>query len=131
MNGMNALLLAILAATLEAGLWAYWFLLIRRVSVPDDRRLYVLAHVCGLGLGLVSLALGSGPTVHFFGALAVVGAAGFLALRAQSAQPRLVPAVAPGDPILDFTLRDHRGRPFDSASLRGRPVLLKFFRGHW
>jgi cytochrome oxidase Cu insertion factor (SCO1/SenC/PrrC family) len=30
-----------------------------------------------------------------------------------------------------FAIPDERGEPFDLASLRGRPYLLKFFRGHW
>ena len=38
---------------------------------------------------------------------------------------------AVGAPILDFEAPDAEGEPFDLATLRGRPFLLKFFRGHW
>jgi len=31
----------------------------------------------------------------------------------------------------DFTLKDQEGRPFRLASLRGKRVLLVFYRGYW
>jgi hypothetical protein len=31
----------------------------------------------------------------------------------------------------DFTLSDHDGRPFRLRELRGRKVVLVFYRGHW
>ena len=31
----------------------------------------------------------------------------------------------------DFTLKDQEGRPFHLASLRGKRVLLVFYRGYW
>ena len=37
----------------------------------------------------------------------------------------------PGLPLLAFSAPDHNGNAFDSSTLDGRPVLLKFFRGHW
>ena len=49
-------------------------------------------------------------------------------LAIQSSQ---APAVAVGQPILEFTAPDENGDIFDSASLHGKPILLKFFRGHW
>ena len=39
-----------------------------------------------------------------------------------SAQGKLAP---------DFTLKDQEGRPFRLASLRGKRVLLVFYRGYW
>ncbi|MCW5893753.1 MAG: peroxiredoxin family protein [bacterium] len=55
----------------------------------------------------------------------------FLALFAASGQRRTSSAVAVGAPVLDLVATDDTGRPFALAALRGRPVLLKFFRGHW
>ena len=40
-----------------------------------------------------------------------------------------VPAVAAEAP--EFTLADHNQRPVRLGSLRGRNVLLVFYRGHW
>jgi hypothetical protein len=46
-----------------------------------------------------------------------------------------LPAPAATSPALtgaqDFTLNDHRGRPFRLGELRGRKVVLIFYRGHW
>jgi hypothetical protein len=39
------------------------------------------------------------------------------------------PAV--GSPAPDFTLTDNRGDLVHLADLRGAPVLLVFYRGHW
>lgn len=33
--------------------------------------------------------------------------------------------------VQDFSLSDHRGRPFHLGELRGRKVVLIFYRGHW
>ncbi|MCA9665620.1 MAG: hypothetical protein KC503_08525 [Myxococcales bacterium] len=55
----------------------------------------------------------------------------FLYLLSQRKTPVGKLAVAVGDTLLPFTSKDQRGAPFDSASLDGKRVLLKFFRGHW
>ena len=36
-----------------------------------------------------------------------------------------------GDTIPHFTAVDEHGQLFDSESLHGQVVLMKFFRGHW
>jgi len=38
---------------------------------------------------------------------------------------------AQGKSAPDFTLKDQEGRPFHLASLRGKRVLLVFYRGYW
>jgi len=40
-------------------------------------------------------------------------------------------ASAQGKSAPDFTLKDQEGRPFHLASLRGKRVLLVFYRGYW
>ena len=40
-------------------------------------------------------------------------------------------ASAEGQLAPDFTLKDQRGKPLRLSSLRGKPVLLIFFRGYW
>jgi cytochrome oxidase Cu insertion factor (SCO1/SenC/PrrC family) len=39
--------------------------------------------------------------------------------------------VAVGDPAPDFTLESREGEPVTLSDLRGRRVLLVFYRGHW
>ena len=40
-------------------------------------------------------------------------------------------ALGVGLPAPDFTLPDETGTPVALASMRGRPTLLVFYRGHW
>jgi hypothetical protein len=123
--------LGILAGLLSAALALDWFRRLRQVRIPRDRRPFLVANAVAGGLGVVALVIGAGTVGSVLAVLAVAGGLAFLGLAAQSAQRPLRPAVAVGEPIIDFTLPDHEGRPFDLASLRGRPFLLKFFRGHW
>ena len=36
-----------------------------------------------------------------------------------------------GETVPLFTAIDRHGERFDSATLGGKPTLMKFFRGHW
>ena len=67
-----------------------------------------------------------------------------LALAAcQGGAPELGPAdghelpptdtgrVAVGDTAPDFTLLDRHGEPVTLSELRGRRIVLVFYRGHW
>ena len=87
--------------------------------------------VAGVGLGLLAFARGPGLAGGIAAGLALGGGGLFLLLQVLGQQSRRTPTVAVGQPILDFTAPDADGRPFALASLRGRPYLLKFFRGHW
>ena len=128
---MPGTILGVTGGLLELALSAYWLLLIRRVRIPKDLRPTSAAHLLTVALGVAALLLGASPVGLSFAAVAIAGGAVFLALQTQSRQARLRPAVAIGDRIIEFALRDHAGRPFDLAALRGKPFLLKFFRGHW
>ncbi len=50
---------------------------------------------------------------------------------AISRQEVAADAIRVGDTIPHFTAVDEHGQLFDSDSLRGHPVLIKFFRAHW
>jgi hypothetical protein len=129
--GVAGSVLGAIGGVLELGLWALWFWLLRRVRIPADRRPVLVAHAVAAGLGVAGLLLGAGTLGSVLAVLAVVGGGSYLGLAAQSAQAPRVPAVALGGTVIDFTLPDHAGVPFDLATLRGKPFLLKFFRGHW
>lgn len=45
--------------------------------------------------------------------------------------PAAAGAPAVGAPAPDFALTDQRGRPVELAALRGRPLVLIFYRGFW
>jgi hypothetical protein len=123
--------LGILGGLLSLGLAAFWLRRLRQVRIPADRRPFLVGNGVAAGLGALALVLGAGALGSILAVVAILGGATFLGLAAQSAQLPLKPAVAVGEPIIDFTLPDHEGRPFDLAALRGKPFLLKFFRGHW
>jgi peroxiredoxin len=108
-----------------------WLRLMRQVRLPDDATPYVVACAVAAALGAGALALGAGVAGGIAAGLAIAGGVAFLALVAASGQARIVPAVAVGGPVLDFVATDDADRPFALASLRGKPFLLKFFRGHW
>jgi hypothetical protein len=128
---MPGTILGVAGGILELALSAYWLWLIRRVRIPKDLRPAIAAHLVAVALGVAAFALGASPFGLALGAVAIAGGGVFLALQTQSRQARVTPAVGVGDRIIEFTLPDHTGRPFALATLRGKPFLLKFFRGHW
>jgi peroxiredoxin len=124
-------MLGLLAAALLAAMGIRWLQLMTQVRVPARRTAYHAGSAATVVLGAAAFAVGSGTVGGVAAALAILGGVAFLALSAASGQARTVPAVAVGGTILEFTAPDDAGRPFALASLRGRPFLLKFFRGHW
>lgn len=128
---MSGTILGLLALALLAQGGYVWMRSIREVRTGERRPLVLLVVVGGLGLGLLAFARGPGVVGGIAAGLAVALGALFLLLQPLSHQSRRVPAVAVGGPILDFTAPDAEANPFHLASLRGRPYLLKFFRGHW
>jgi peroxiredoxin len=110
---------------------AIWIVLVRRVSVPANRTPFVFAYVSAMALGVAALMFPVSTGARIGAWLAVVVSGAFISLRIQSPEPDIEPAVTLGEPIHDFVAPDEKGESFDTASLRGRPWLLKFFRGHW
>jgi len=127
----SAALLGWLAAAITGLAGVLWFRRIAAVRVPENRAGFTTAFAAGLVLGAAALASGAGWLGGVPAGFALVGSATFLGLRLQSRQQARAPAVSVGGRILDFRAPDADGRSFDLASLRGRPYLLKFFRGHW
>lgn len=123
--------LGLSAAGIVAGTGALWLRRMRSVSVPRDRSAYVLLMAGGAVLGLAAFSAGPGWLGGAGAVFAILAGGAFCGLRALSAQQPNRPAVSVGGPILDFSAPDDSGAPFDLAQLRGRPFLLKFFRGHW
>lgn len=128
---MSGAILGFLALLLVAQAGVVWMRLIREVRVAERRPLVLLVILAGMGLGLLAFGRGPGIAGGVAAGLAVGAGVLFLLLQVLGQQSRRAPAVAVGRPILDFSAPDADGRPFQLASLRGRPYLLKFFRGHW
>lgn len=123
--------LALAALVVVAGTALVWFRLLRAVRIPQNRIGFSGAMALGPALGVAAFLSGVGLLGGLAAALSIGIGVGFLALGWISPQDRRLPAVRVGGPVLDFEAPDDQGRPFRLASLRGRPLLLKFFRGHW
>jgi len=108
-----------------------WFQLIKQVAIPRNRAPYFAVFLLGAGLGLVTVFSDAAWYAKAPGVLAALVGGLMPLLRTLSGQQERPAAVAVGDAMLRFTAPDAEGKEFDSASLAGRPYLLKFFRGHW
>lgn len=128
---MIGLALAIAAAAVVGGAGVRWFRLMREVRIPEDRTSFLVATGIGALLGVLAFVAGVGLVGGVLAGFAIAGGLGFVALWAASGQSRQPPAVAVGEPMLAFSGIDDEGRPFDVGAFAGKPLLLKFFRGHW
>ncbi len=122
--GFAALLTMIVSGT-------FWIRAVLSVSLPKDRSAYVISWAAAALLGVAALAGGPGLLGGIPAGLAtVVGCFGLLTVTIGD-QKLGVDAIRVGQQIPEFSALDEKGETFDSASLAGRPVLIKFFRAHW
>ena len=120
-----------LSFVLLAGSGALWFREVRNVSVPEDRRAFVATWLVALALGIEALGSGVGWFGGISAALGIFGSCFFLLTVLVSPQKVGSGAIAVGGTLPHFSAPDENGQTFDSAVLRGHPVLIKFFRAHW
>ena len=128
---MSGFHLSILAFLLVFATGFRWFQLVYAVALPKNRLGFLLCMLLGAGLALVALVQGAGVFGSVLASLAVLLGAFFVFTWSISAQKGGAGALQPGSKLQNFSATDHNGSIFESASLAGRPVLLKFFRGHW
>ena len=112
----------VLAAT------ARWFWRAWRVNIPKTPLVFQSLLTFGIVLGAASIYLKQGDPFAWwalgFGAMLIF-------LTATGTQKIASGDIAVGDKIPSFVAVDENGDDFDSASLAGSRILLKFFRGHW
>lgn len=127
----NAAIIAVLAIVIFIFTTIAWLKRARAVAIPDNRLAFLLLWSLATLLGIASFfSAGAGWLSGIFGAVATLGGSmllGLYVLRKQGAGD----TISIGDRIPIFSALDGEGEVFDSASLNGSPVLLKFFRGHW
>ncbi|MBW2287871.1 MAG: hypothetical protein JRG80_12645 [Deltaproteobacteria bacterium] len=128
---MSATVLAFLALLLIVGSVIFWFRLALSVRLPENRTGFVLIWASGTLLGVIALVQGAGWISGIPAGLAVfIGI--FLLFTVTISPQQVAPdAIAVGEALRDFSALDENGEPFELASTAGRPLLLKFFRGHW
>ena len=108
-----------------------WIAALKRVEIPENRGGFVAAWATAAGLGGFALVNEPGWIGGVPAGLGTFGACFVLFTIAIGKQRLGDGAIRVGASLPSFTAPDEHGQLFDSASLVGHPVLIKFFRGHW
>ncbi len=108
-----------------------WIRATKRLEIPKNRTGFVAAWIVAASLGVAALAGEPGWLGGIAAGLAVFATAFLLLTVAIGGQKVAGNAIRVGNTIPAFTANDEHGQAFDSQSLAGHPVLIKFFRGHW
>ena len=124
-------MLGFLALLLIVGAGALWFRRALRVRLPENRSGFVAAWLGGALLGVVALVQGVGLLGGIAAGLATFLGAFLCFLVSISAQKLAAGAIGVGAALPDFSAPDENGEIFELSSIAGKPLLLKFFRGHW
>ncbi len=128
---VNATALGYVALLGVVGSGVLWFRAMSAVRLPANRSGFVAAWLCAGALGVAALAMGTGWIGGVPAVLSIIGASFFLFTMTISLQQVKADAISVGATLPHFSAVDEHREPFDSASLVGHPVLIKFFRGHW
>ena len=108
-----------------------WFRQINQVDIPDNRILFVVSFLSAAALAVGAFVM----RTRWFGAIpalvAIVIGVFFPFTMTISRQEVATTGIQVGQAMPPFKALDRHGEWFDSASLEGKPVLIKFFRGHW
>ena len=120
--------IALIIFALSFGLWIR---ALKRVEIPENGSAFIAAWVVAFALGVISLNGEQGWMASIPGLLAIFGSAFVLFTISISRQKVGTDAIQVGATIPAFTATDELGQVFDSRSLAGHPVLIKFFRAHW
>lgn len=128
---MTDTLLAFTALGIVLGAGFLWVQAIKQVSIPSNRGLYLTAILTALCCAVFAFQGSPGWIGGIAAGLALLVCVFFLLTFAISAQKLGSKAIKVGDQIPAFNATTAEGESFDSTSLAGTPVLLKFFRGHW
>ena len=123
--------LGFLALAVAAVTVALWFRQIDQVDIPEDKTAYVSFFLLAAALGVGAFVAGTRWFGGVAAALAIIIGSFFPFTVAISRQEVAADAIRVGDAIPAFSALDENGEVFESKTLAGKPVLIKFFRGHW
>ena len=108
-----------------------WFRQLIQVDIPENRIVFVIFFLSAVALGISAFVM----RTRWFGAipalLAIVIGGFFPFSMTISSQEVATTGIQVGQTMPQFKALDRHGELFDSASLDGKPILIKFFRGHW
>ena len=128
---MSGTVLGVFGLLLVAGSMGLWFRRMRNVQIPVDRRGFVACWVVGAALGIYALNADPGWIGGVLAGIAAFAGLFFTVLFFISPQKVAEDVIRVGESLRDFTAIDEDGNEFAMATTAGKPVLLKFFRGHW
>jgi hypothetical protein len=132
MSEIHHLVFTIPAFLIVATSLALWIRAFRRVAIPQNRSAYVLSWVVGGALGILALVLSESGDLSRIPAWFAVSTAAILLFTVSISRQKLGDnAIRVGDKIPAFTATDEYGELFDSRSINGHLLLIKFFRAHW
>ena len=124
--------LGLLALALALSGAFVWFYLTRQVSLPENRILFVLVFAAAIVAAIASIVVKGRSWLGGVAAIPAILVSLLLTFTiAISKQTTANESIAVGDIIPHFTAVDGNDQPFDSDSLHGHLVLIKFFRAHW
>ena len=123
--------LGILALVLALGCFALWGYQIRQVEIPENRTGHVVVFLAAAALGVFAFVKGTGWAGGVAAVLAIFIGSLLPFTVAISRQEVASNSIQVGDSLPHFSAVDDRGQRFDSTTLLGQPVLIKFFRAHW
>ncbi len=108
-----------------------WFRQINQVDIPENRIVFAIFFISAVALAICAFVM----RTRWFGAIpalvAIVIGGFFPFSMTISRQETATTGIQVGQTMPQFKALDRNGDWFESASLEGKPVLMKFFRGHW
>ncbi len=128
---MSGFTLGIVSFTILAVTSVLWFRRANAVALEGARTPFVVGWVVAAGLGASALTSSPGWIGGLLGGLGLAAGGFFTVLVAISRQQVAPDAVRVGTKLPDVTALDDDAKPFTLSGIEGRPILLKFFRGHW
>ena len=127
----DALVIAGLGLVILVITTALWFRLTAKVAIPNNRTAFVMLWGLAAVLGVCSFfGVNPGWLSSILGILASLGGAVLLILYLLRKQG-VGESISVGNKIPAFSGVNEHGMEFDSSSMSGAPIMLKFFRGQW
>jgi hypothetical protein len=131
MLNLNGFGLGILSLGLIAFALFLWFRFMNAGKLGGRRWIVWGMLVITIGLATAAFTREPGRIGGAFAVLAILMGSFQLALGVFAGQSTQEPKIKLGEPLPAFSALDHTGQCFEVERLFGKPLMIKFFRGHW
>jgi len=126
-----ALALAIAGFLITQGVITWYFVVINKEKVPVEVGPFRAVMALGMLLSSVGLWLAPGALIGALFGINVGMGVGIFWLLTQRKLPDGHLIASLGQPMPALSAPDDTGAPFDLSDLKGKRVMVKFFRGSW